>query len=383
MAVAHYLEALEWQREFIKIHAVLGGKNPHLQSFLVGGMATPIDPGPPGLDQRGNDRRNAGLDRESQRLRQQGLHSGPSCRRLLLQGLGGLRKGCRQLPRLRRVPGGRPVQLVALPALRRHPQPRPLEGRALRPLEDHRAGQALLVRVRGRATTRAFTPPGRDVAQVHRPEAALRAARHRRQVQLAQVAALRRPADGGRAPLADARRLRLGHTRGQRARGRRARRSSTSAPTPSSPPSAVSPPGASRRCSSPSRWRAGSTISAANMARRRAPHPRQLQVGTRRPGRRNARARASTRHPRGALGPLGPHQGRRDRRTTSASCPAPGTPGLATPPASAGPTRRLSSARPSPTRASRSRSSAPSTRSTRAWPAGSTSSTRSGVSSRR
>jgi len=44
MAVAHYLEALEWQREFIKIHAILGGKNPHLQSFLVGGMATPVDP---------------------------------------------------------------------------------------------------------------------------------------------------------------------------------------------------------------------------------------------------------------------------------------------------------------------------------------------------
>jgi [NiFe] hydrogenase large subunit/hydrogenase large subunit len=44
MAVAHYLEALDWQREFIKMHAVLGGKNPHLQSFLVGGMATPVDP---------------------------------------------------------------------------------------------------------------------------------------------------------------------------------------------------------------------------------------------------------------------------------------------------------------------------------------------------
>jgi hydrogenase large subunit len=44
MAVAHYLEALDWQRRFIKIHALLGGKNPHLQSFLVGGMATPVDP---------------------------------------------------------------------------------------------------------------------------------------------------------------------------------------------------------------------------------------------------------------------------------------------------------------------------------------------------
>ncbi len=44
LAVAHYLEALGWQRDFIKMHAVLGGKNPHLQSFLVGGMATPVDP---------------------------------------------------------------------------------------------------------------------------------------------------------------------------------------------------------------------------------------------------------------------------------------------------------------------------------------------------
>jgi Ni,Fe-hydrogenase I large subunit len=44
MAVAHYLEALDFQRRFIKIHALLGGKNPHLQSFLVGGMATPVDP---------------------------------------------------------------------------------------------------------------------------------------------------------------------------------------------------------------------------------------------------------------------------------------------------------------------------------------------------
>src|SRR5664279_2259663 len=44
MAAAHYLEALDFQRRFIKIHALLGGKNPHLQSFLVGGMATPLDP---------------------------------------------------------------------------------------------------------------------------------------------------------------------------------------------------------------------------------------------------------------------------------------------------------------------------------------------------
>jgi Ni,Fe-hydrogenase I large subunit len=44
MAVAHYLEALEWQRDVIKIHAILGAKNPHLQTYLVGGMAAVIDP---------------------------------------------------------------------------------------------------------------------------------------------------------------------------------------------------------------------------------------------------------------------------------------------------------------------------------------------------
>jgi hydrogenase large subunit len=48
MAVAHYLEALQFQRQFIRIHAVLGGKNPHLQTFLVGGMATSLDPNEPG-----------------------------------------------------------------------------------------------------------------------------------------------------------------------------------------------------------------------------------------------------------------------------------------------------------------------------------------------
>lgn len=43
MAVSHYLDALEFQRDFIRIHAILGGKNPHLQTYLVGGMAVPID----------------------------------------------------------------------------------------------------------------------------------------------------------------------------------------------------------------------------------------------------------------------------------------------------------------------------------------------------
>ncbi|HPE80724.1 MAG TPA: nickel-dependent hydrogenase large subunit [Gammaproteobacteria bacterium] len=42
MAVSHYIEALEWQRDVVKLHAVFGGKNPH-PMFLVGGTPNPID----------------------------------------------------------------------------------------------------------------------------------------------------------------------------------------------------------------------------------------------------------------------------------------------------------------------------------------------------
>lgn len=45
IAVAHYLEALEWQKEIVKVHTIFGGKNPH-PNYLVGGMACAI-----GLDQ--------------------------------------------------------------------------------------------------------------------------------------------------------------------------------------------------------------------------------------------------------------------------------------------------------------------------------------------
>jgi hydrogenase large subunit len=42
MAVAHYLDALIWQRDVAKLHAIFGGKNPH-PMFLVGGVPSPID----------------------------------------------------------------------------------------------------------------------------------------------------------------------------------------------------------------------------------------------------------------------------------------------------------------------------------------------------
>jgi hydrogenase large subunit len=41
MALAHYLEALQWQKEIVKIHTIFGGKNPH-PNYLVGGMACAV-----------------------------------------------------------------------------------------------------------------------------------------------------------------------------------------------------------------------------------------------------------------------------------------------------------------------------------------------------
>jgi len=42
MAVAHYLDALAWQRDVAALHAIFGGKNPH-PHFVVGGAPNPID----------------------------------------------------------------------------------------------------------------------------------------------------------------------------------------------------------------------------------------------------------------------------------------------------------------------------------------------------
>ncbi len=47
LAVAHYLEALEWQKEIVRVHTIFGGKNPH-PNYLVGGMACAISENDPG-----------------------------------------------------------------------------------------------------------------------------------------------------------------------------------------------------------------------------------------------------------------------------------------------------------------------------------------------
>jgi hydrogenase large subunit len=42
IGVAHYLDALEWQKEIVKVHTIFGGKNPH-PNYLVGGAPCAIN----------------------------------------------------------------------------------------------------------------------------------------------------------------------------------------------------------------------------------------------------------------------------------------------------------------------------------------------------
>ncbi len=66
MAVAHYLEALAWQRDVVKLHAIFGGKNPH-PNFVVGGTPSAISvhttdgPGKPRGGQDGTSVNMVGL----------------------------------------------------------------------------------------------------------------------------------------------------------------------------------------------------------------------------------------------------------------------------------------------------------------------------------
>ncbi|HZW25639.1 MAG TPA: nickel-dependent hydrogenase large subunit [Gallionella sp.] len=66
MLFAHWLEAMQWQREVLRVHAVFGGRNPH-PNFTIGGVPCAIhmspndagilmpSPGEEGLDQKGLD----------------------------------------------------------------------------------------------------------------------------------------------------------------------------------------------------------------------------------------------------------------------------------------------------------------------------------------
>ena len=192
MAVAHYLEALDWQREFIKFHAILGGKNPHLQSFLVGGMATPVDPDSQAALNVGTIAAAQAdhQDRAGVRLPRATSPTSWRSRRSTRTGRATAR-GVGNYLVLRRVPGGRQRAPAAVLPFGRHPRRRPRPHRGLRRLQDHGERQARLVRVRRRRRTGRCTPgrarPRRSSPGPSRPYERLNTDG---QVLLAQVAAL-------------------------------------------------------------------------------------------------------------------------------------------------------------------------------------------------
>jgi Ni,Fe-hydrogenase I large subunit len=53
MLYGHYLQALDWQRQLVRVRTILGGKSPHPQTFLVGGMAIAAEWGGPPVPPRG------------------------------------------------------------------------------------------------------------------------------------------------------------------------------------------------------------------------------------------------------------------------------------------------------------------------------------------
>ena len=199
MAVAHYLEALDWQREFIKMHAVLGGKNPHLQSFLVGGMATPVDPDSQAALNIAHDRAAEVVRRVGARVRRR-RSTFPIC-----------------WPSPRSTRTG--PATAAASATTSSSATTPRTTRRSRRCSSRRASSAGATSRRSSRSTRPRSPstsrtPGTattqgDDAPLHPlkgettpnftgPEPAVRAARHRQEVPLAEVAALRRRADGSR-----------------------------------------------------------------------------------------------------------------------------------------------------------------------------------------
>ncbi len=96
IAVAHYLDALQWQKEIVKIHAVFGGKNPH-PNYLVGGVPCSINVNEVAAINMRAAQPGVAAHQPGRRVRQRGLHSRPAGRGLVLQGLGQVRRRPAQL----------------------------------------------------------------------------------------------------------------------------------------------------------------------------------------------------------------------------------------------------------------------------------------------
>jgi hypothetical protein len=173
LAVTHYLEALDFQKEIVKIQTIFGGKNPH-PNWLVGGVPCDLNVDGAGAIGAVNMALLNMVEQHRQphdRVHRPGLHPRSARDRRLLQGLGAVGRRTVEQERhvVRRLPGHseRLQQQQHAAAVRRHPQRRP-EERARRRPEGSGAGAGmghpLLVQVRRRVQGPA------PVRRRHRPE---------------------------------------------------------------------------------------------------------------------------------------------------------------------------------------------------------------------
>ncbi len=224
IGVAHYLEALEWQKEIVKVHTIFGGKNPH-PNYLVGGVPCSININEVNAINAERLAHVAKLFEDAKTFVEQVYIPDLLAIARLLQGLGGDRRRARELHGLRRPAhqGHRGSERLQVPAGRR-PRAQPRRGAPDRHRQrpgDPGVRLALVVRLRGRR--RGGRPPveGRDQAPLHGAQAAVRAAGRHQEILLAEDASLEGQRDGSGPAGAPARRLRLGQRRDQGRRGRR------------------------------------------------------------------------------------------------------------------------------------------------------------------
>ena len=339
MAVAHYLEALDWQREFIKLHAILGGKNPHLQSFLVGGMATPIDPDKQAALNVGTiaDAQASSIAKARDFVEHVYI---PDLLAIasFYKDWAGYRRGRRQLPRLRRVPATTTARRrhAVLPA-RRHP------GRDLTKVEPFDPAK-----ITEYVTHSWYEYPGGDDEALHPSEGETQPnytgpkPPYERLDTTAKYSWLKSPRYDDQpmevGPLA---RMLVAYASGHDARQgagrrRRSRKLGVGPEALFSTLGRVAARGHRDRTCSPRRWATGSTSSPTTWAAASCASTTTTSGIRRRwpdDGDRRRLPRGAARRAR----PLGAHRERQDRATTSASCRARGTPVRATRTARAAP----------------------------------------------
>jgi Ni,Fe-hydrogenase I large subunit len=188
LLVAHALDALDWQRYLMQLHALFGGRDPHPQSYLVGGMSLVPDwggPESPGTHPLvpNRDAPNALSDQGLTRAEEIITTAKAFVTRCLpdtlnagLPGMGLAGRGRRAVRVVRRVPGGRCRRAGAVPASRPGDRARDRRRGGDGPGRDRGDRRPCLVRGFDRRPDAAPSIRGRDEPRVRGPAAAVHVA---------------------------------------------------------------------------------------------------------------------------------------------------------------------------------------------------------------